>query len=69
MFGSKQAKEERLKQMVKFIEQRGEVTQREIARALGVSEDTIADDLVTLETRRILLCQRGQKISLFKQDS
>lgn len=68
MFGSKQAKNERLEKLVKFIQERGEVTQREIARALGVSEDTVADDLVTLEERRILLCQRGQKISLFKQD-
>jgi DeoR/GlpR family transcriptional regulator of sugar metabolism len=65
MFGSKQAKQERLSKAVDVIRARGEVTQRELAQALEVSEDTIARDLAALEDGGTMLCQKGQKIGLF----
>ena len=66
MFGSKKAKQARLAQEVQVIRQRGEVTQVELAHAVGTSVDTVEDDLVTLEDQNVKLCQKGQKISLLE---
>ena len=67
MFGSKKAKQARLAQEVQVIRQRGEVTQVELARAVGTSVDTVEDDLVALEEQNVKLCQKGQKISLLER--
>ena len=64
MFGSKKGKEDRLQTIEKIIKDRREVTQRDLARSLGVSDDTIADDLVALESKGVLLCQKGHRLSL-----
>lgn len=64
MFGSKKGKEERLQTIEKIIKDRREVTQRDLAKSLGVSDDTIADDLVALESKGVLLCQKGHRLSL-----
>ena len=63
MFGDKKEKQTRLQREVQVIRQRGEVTQIELAREMGVSVDAIADDLTTLSEQRVPLCQKGQKIS------
>ena len=64
MFGNKKDKKARLETIVRLVNEKQEVTQRDLARSLGVSDDTISDDLVTLESKGVLLCQRGRKISL-----
>jgi DeoR/GlpR family transcriptional regulator of sugar metabolism len=64
MFGSKKGKEERLQTIEKIMKDRREVTQRDLAKSLGVSDDTIADDLVALESKGVLLCQKGHRLSL-----
>jgi len=64
MFGSKKGKEERLQKIERIIKDRREVTQRDLARSLGVSDDTISDDLVALESKGVLLCQKGHRLSL-----
>lgn len=66
MFGSKNAKEERLKRWVPLLRQHGEMTPGDIARALKVSLDAIEDDLVTLHGRGLLICQKGRKLSLLE---
>ena len=67
MFGNKKSKQARLTQAVEVIRQRGEVTQRELARELGVSVDAIEDDLASLHSQKVLLCQKGHKISLMER--
>ena len=66
MFGSKKSKQEALDKAVIYIQQRGEVTQTELARELDVSLDAVEDYLVSLDARGDLLCQKGRKLSLFE---
>ena len=66
MFGSKNAKEERLKRWAPLLCERGEMTPGDIAREFGVSLDAIADDLVSLHERGVLICQKGRKLSLLE---
>lgn len=67
MFGSKQAKQERLSRELDLMRQRGEVTRSQLARELNVSFDAIEDDLATLHEHSALLCERKGKLSLFER--
>jgi DeoR/GlpR family transcriptional regulator of sugar metabolism len=66
MFGSKSEKVMRLQHWVKLLRHHGEMTPGDMARALNVSMDAIADDLVTLHELGVLICQRGKKLSLLE---
>ncbi|MEN9934315.1 MAG: hypothetical protein RLZZ387_894 [Chloroflexota bacterium] len=65
MFGSKDAKAERLEQIVTLLERHGALSQAEIAQQLGVPRSTVMRDLPQLEERGIYLHEdeRG-KVSL-----
>lgn len=69
MFGSKQAKRERLEQMADEIEQHSEgISQSALARQLGIPRSTVKRDLPTLEQAGILLAEdeRGW-LSMFRR--
>jgi DNA-binding IclR family transcriptional regulator len=57
MFGNKQAKQERLEQMAKVIEQHPTITQAELARQMGMPRSTVKRDLPALEQAGILLAE------------
>ena len=65
MFGSKQAKQERLKQL-KVILERKEAGASELARELGVSRFTVLDDISALEKDGANVCEHKGKFSLLK---
>jgi biotin operon repressor len=68
MFGNKNAKRNRLEQMVVLVaKSTGGITQAALARALGVTRSTVNKDLQVLEKRGVRLSQdrRGR---LFHQD-
>ena len=68
MFGSKQAKQVRLAQMVETLEQNPRMTQSQLARQLGVSRATVHRDLPVLEDKGILLSEDDQgRLSLFRR--
>lgn len=67
MYGSKQNKEANLARLVEQLEARGEMTTGEMAEAINVSRDAIEDYLVSLHDRKVKLCQKGQKISLWQK--
>ena len=68
MFGNKQAKQERLEQMTKTIEQNPQITQSQLAHRLGVSRATVHRDLPTLEEKGVLLSEDDQgRLSLFRR--
>ena len=68
MFGSKQAKQERLQQLQHLLQQHEtEAGVSELARALGVSRHTVMDDLVTLEDKGVKLCEHRGKLSLLEK--
>ena len=65
MFGSKQARVERLEQIVALLEQHDTLSQAEIAQQLDVPRSTILRDLPQLEDRGVYLSEDDQgKISL-----
>ncbi|GIV96848.1 MAG: HTH domain-containing protein [Herpetosiphonaceae bacterium] len=67
MFGSKQAKMERLEQIVALLRAHpAGLTQAEIARRLGVSEATIMRDLWLLEQRGILIAEADRRLQLYE---
>jgi DeoR/GlpR family transcriptional regulator of sugar metabolism len=66
MFGSKQAKERRLAGFIALLRERGEMSKQALAIALGVSIDTIEDDLISLHDRGVLVCQHGTTLSLLE---
>lgn len=55
MFGSKEAKAERLEQIVALLERHETMSQAEIAQELGVPRSTVMRDLPQLEDRGIYL--------------
>jgi DNA-binding transcriptional ArsR family regulator len=66
MFGSKQAKEERLAREAALLEQQQEVSVAELAEEIGVPRKTIYSDLAALEEQGILLQEHAGKVSLFR---
>ncbi len=69
MFGSKQDKQKRLRQMAEVIQHHpGGISQSELARQLGVPRCTVKRDLPTLEQAGILLSEdtRGW-LALFRR--
>jgi len=67
MFGSKQAKAERLAREAALLEQRQEISVAELAREIGVPRKTIYSDLAALEEQGILLQEQAGKVSLFRR--
>lgn len=66
MFGSKQAKEERLAREAALLEQQ-ERSVADLAEEIGVPRSTIWRDLTDLEDRGILLQEDNGKLSLFRR--
>jgi DNA-binding IclR family transcriptional regulator len=69
MFGSKQAKQDRLEQIVQVLEGNpGGLTQSEIARRVRRQRSTVHRDLLALDKRGVLLAEdeRG-RVSLFRR--
>ncbi|MFP4440163.1 MAG: HTH domain-containing protein [Chloroflexaceae bacterium] len=67
MFGSKQAKEERLAREAALLEQQQEVSVAELAEEIGVPRSTVWRDLTDLEDRGVLLQEDNGKLSLFRR--
>ena len=69
MFGNKKAKCQRIDQVIIAIDEE-HLNQQQLSQRLGVSPTTIANDLVTIEKRGILLWEdkRG-RLGLFKRSS
>lgn len=66
MFGSKQAKQERLQQLKGILEIK-EAGASELARTLGVSRFTVMDDIATLEKDGAKVCEHKGKFSLLEK--
>ena len=69
MFGNKKAKCQRINQVIATIDQ-DHLNQQQLSQRLGVSPKTIANDLVTIEKRGVLLWEdkRG-RLGLFRRSS
>ena len=66
MFGNKQAKQARLEQMAKAIEQHPDITQAELAREMGMPRSTVKRDLPAMEKAGILLAEDARgRLKLF----
>jgi len=66
MFGSKQAKQERLKQLKGILEEQ-EAGARKLGQMLGVSRFTVLDDIATLEADGEKVCEHKGKFSLLEK--
>jgi len=69
MFGSKKAKQARLKKIAGLVEtQPHTLTEKELARALRVARTTISKDLAALEENGVLLAEADRaRLSLFRR--
>ena len=66
MFGDKHAKQERLEQIARVIQQHPDITQAELARKMGTPRSTVKRDLPALEKAGILLAEdRRGRLALF----
>ena len=66
MFGDKHAKQERLEQMARVIQQHPNITQAELARRMSMPRSTVKRDLPALEKAGILLAEdRRGRLALF----
>jgi len=66
MFGSKQVKQQRLKQLKGILENK-EAGASELARELGVSRFTVMDDIEALEKDGAKVCEHKGKFSLLEK--
>ncbi|MFC1464999.1 MAG: HTH domain-containing protein [Candidatus Brachytrichaceae bacterium NZ_4S206] len=66
MFGSKQAKQQRLERLKGILSTR-EVSAVELARHLNVSKHTIYDDLLTLDQLGDCPCEHRGRFSLLRK--
>ncbi len=66
MFGSKQAKRERLQRLRQILGER-EAGATELARELGVSRFTILDDITALEREGAKVCEHKGRFSLLEK--
>ncbi len=57
MFGNKQAKQKRLKDLTQLIQTRGPVSQAELARQLRVKRSTVYKDVQTLTKKGVRLAE------------
>ena len=65
MFGSKQARQERLRRAVALLAAHGELSPTELADRLGVHRKVVYGDLVALENAGVYLQEHNGKLSLF----